>query len=208
MQINSSNNSILDKQLVLKTQTSPKATQAKSHSQKINKTTIDSAAQNILEKTIETKNSPVYLENTLASKGTAFTEEIVSIINERVQAVATLVSEGVDKTAAKYAVAGDSARKGAIAMNNFKSENDSEVLEKSTEETKEEKEQQETENSEEIVEEQIEVTKTDPSSGERVKEVKVVRKVRAAAKSTSTADIDTKVQPVKAVKGQKVNIKV
>ncbi|WP_290920294.1 hypothetical protein [Halodesulfovibrio sp.] len=208
MQINSSNNSILDKQLVLKTQTSPKATQAKSDSQKINKTTIDSAAQNILEKTIETKNSPVYLENTQASKGTAFTEEIVSIINERVQAVATLVAEGVDKTAAKYAVAGDSARKGAIAMNNFKSENDSEVLEKSTEETKEEKEQQETENSEEIVEEEIEVTKTDPSSGERVKEVKVVRKVRAAAKSTSTADIDTKVQPVKAVKGQKVNIKV
>ncbi|WP_290920289.1 hypothetical protein [Halodesulfovibrio sp.] len=208
MQINSSNNSILDKQLVLKTQTSQRATQAKLHSQKINKTTIDSAAQNILGKTITTENTPVYLENTMASKGTAFTKEIISIIDERVQAVATLVAEGVDKTAAKYAVAGESARKGAAAMGNFKSEKANEVLEKSTEKTKEEEEQQETENSEEIVEEQIEVTKTDPSSGERVKEVKVVRKVRAAAKSTSTADIDTKVQPVKAVKGQKVNIRV
>lgn len=207
MQINSSNNSILDKQLVLKTQTSQRVEQAKSNNPKINKTTIDSAAQNILEKTITTENTPVYLENTMASKGTAFTKEIISIIDERVQAVATLVAEGVDKTAAKYAVAGESARKGAAAMGNFKSEKANEVLEKSTEKTKEE-EQQETENSEEIVEEQIEVTKTDPSSGERVKEVKVVRKVRAAAKSTSTADIDTKVQPVKAVKGQKVNIRV
>ncbi|MFA9393543.1 MAG: hypothetical protein ACERJ1_02350 [Halodesulfovibrio sp.] len=146
----------------------------------------------------------MYLQNTMASKGSAFTETITSIATERIQSISELVAQGIDRTKAKYFVAAEMAQKGATALSEFKNEKTSDVIDESTKETEEEKE---TESTEEVVEEvTVEGTKIDPSSGEEVKEVKVVKKVRL--KAAHLPSTDTKLEKISTPKGQKVDVKV
>lgn len=204
MQIKFLNNSLSSQQPTLKSQAAQRTKLIKPDSEAIKKSTIDAVAQDVLEKAVTSETTPVYLKNTMASKGSAFTEEMTSIVSERIQGVSELVAQGIDRTKAKYIVASEMAQKGSTALSEFKNEKTNDVIEESTKETKEEKE---TKSTEEIVEEvTVEGTKIDPSSGERVKEVKVVKKVRL--KAAHLPSTDTKLEKINTPKGQKVDVKI
>lgn len=205
MQINLLKNSLISQQASLKSMVSKRAELNIADTETARKSALDAVAQDVIEKTATSGATPVYLTNTMAQEENGLLQEVMSLRNERNQNISELVACGIEPTKAKYIVSSKQGEKGLAALEEYKNKEASEVIENSTKETEE---KQSSESSEEVVEEQIEEIKTDSSSGERVKEVKVVKRVRVITKSTSAADVDMKVQSVKAVKGQYINIKV
>lgn len=203
MQINLLNNSLSEQQSVLKSLAAQREKLNESNIETIKKSSIDTAAQHLLKKTEIAEVEPVYLTNAMAHKENGLLEEVISLKKERDQKISELVSCGIDPSKAKYIVSSRQGVKGLAVLDKYKTQKADEVIANSTKNAEEQ-----SETSEEIVEEQIEVTKTDPYSGERIKETRVVKKVRINAKSTPATDLDTKSQSVKAVKGQHVNIMV
>lgn len=204
MRINLLNNSLSAQQPMLKSIASQRGELVKSSSETITTSSIDTAAQQILSQTDTVKVTPVYLTNAMAQGENALLNEVISLKNERDQKIAEIVSCGIEPTKAKYLVSSKQGVKGLAVLKEYKSQKADEVIANSTKDT----ENQQAETSEEMVEEQVEVTKTDPTSGEQVKEVRVVKKVRTTATRPSSSEIDMKVLSSNAVKGQHVNITV
>ena len=162
------------------------------------KADLDAIAQDSLEKLKGSEITSVRLNSPTGQGASGFMGELNSIISERVQAVSAMISQGVDPTAAKHAVAGEMASKGAAALKNFKSQQDNEVVDNGT------REDEQSVESSEVVEE-VEIN---PSTGERVTKVKIVKKVSGKNVQASGADVDVKMPQPSTGKGLKVDIKV
>ncbi|MCG8530710.1 MAG: hypothetical protein MI749_08605 [Desulfovibrionales bacterium] len=209
MQITSSNNILSQQKNTLKSLYVVTPNSASLEDKGLNKPSRDAIAQGISEKVTTTNIDTVYLANTMHQKGSGFTETIASIINERTQKVDELVAQGIDRTTAKYAIAGEMAKKGAAAMAEFKEEQDDKVLKEGTKKTENENTEETTE---EVVEEQVELPQTYPSSGERVEKVKTVKKVKKVRTKVAAASVKhEKVQstkPASTARGSNIDVKV
>lgn len=204
MQINLLYNSLLFQQSSLQSMSSKQTGLVKPNVGDERNSALDAIAQDIIEKTVTSGSSSVYLTNTLAQGETGLLQEIMSLRDERNQKISELVASGIEPTKAKYIVSSKEGGKGIAALKEHKNREAGEVIENSTKEIEEE---QASEYSEEVVEEVIiKGSKINPSSGEEIREVKVVKKIRTKAAHLSSSD--TKLEKVSTPKGQKIDIKV
>lgn len=162
------------------------------------KENLDTLAQEITGKLQVSEVKPMRLSSPNGQGPSGLMGKINLIMRERVQAVSALIDQGIDATKAKYAVAGEMASKGAAALKDFKEQQDKEVVDDGT------REDEQTIESSEVIEE----VETDPSTGERVTKVKIVKKVSGKSVQTSGKDVEETTQAVSTGKGARVNIKV
>ena len=162
------------------------------------KANLDAIAQNITGKLQSSEIKPMRLSSPNGQGSSGLMGRINSIMAERVQAVSDLIAQGIDPTAAKYAVAGEMASKGAAALKDYKEQQEKEVVDDGT------REDEQSVESSEVVEE----VETNPSTGERVTKIKIVKKISGKNAQTSGADVDVTTQAASTGKGSRVNLKV